>query len=204
MGFHQKREGIEKEEGKRTGKGNYSYLNGDRYEGDWKENKKHGIGKLVYTRLVGEDKKYFGEYYGFWENGRRHGEGMFTYPNKDIYSGWWKYGKKHGKGTYVFFDTKMRLIGEWSESNLVTGKWVFPNGVVFEGEFKNNKPVNDGTWKFKNGNNLKGKYIQHVTDADEGDEGEEGEEKKPKIKCEWISETVLGASAEMVNSLQNK
>jgi hypothetical protein len=31
-------------------------VNGDKYEGDFKDNKKHGIGKLVY-----KDK---GEYYG--------------------------------------------------------------------------------------------------------------------------------------------
>jgi hypothetical protein len=31
-------------------------VNGDKYDGDFKENKKHGIGKLIY-----KDK---GEYYG--------------------------------------------------------------------------------------------------------------------------------------------
>ena len=41
---------------RRNGKGIYTYVNGDKYEGDFKDNKKHGIGKLVY-----KDK---GEYYG--------------------------------------------------------------------------------------------------------------------------------------------
>jgi radial spoke head protein 1 len=41
---------------RRNGKGRYTYANGDKYEGDFRENKKHGIGKLTY-----KDK---GEYYG--------------------------------------------------------------------------------------------------------------------------------------------
>ena len=41
---------------RRNGKGRYTYVNGDKYEGDFKDNKKHGIGKLIY-----KDK---GEYYG--------------------------------------------------------------------------------------------------------------------------------------------
>ena len=41
---------------RRNGKGKYIYTNGDKYEGDFKDNKKHGIGKLIY--------KEKGEYYG--------------------------------------------------------------------------------------------------------------------------------------------
>mmetsp|Transcript_16450 Transcript_16450/g.14138 ORF Transcript_16450/g.14138 Transcript_16450/m.14138 type:complete len:129 (-) Transcript_16450:172-558(-) len=123
---------------------------------------------------------------------------MFTYPNKDIYSGWWKYGKKHGKGTYVFFDTKMRLVGEWSEGNMVNGKWIFPNGVEYHGDFKKNKPNGQGTWKFKNGNSLTGTYTQHEADPEE-EIDDTGAPIKPKIKCEWNSETNLGSSAYLVN-----
>jgi hypothetical protein len=70
---------------------------------------------------------------GHFENGRRHGEGVFTYLNKDVYSGWFKYGKKEGKGTYIFHDSGMRLQGEWIDSSIVTGEWVFTNGKIYRG-----------------------------------------------------------------------
>lgn len=52
-------------DGIRNGKGKYQYANGDKYDGDFKNNKKHGIGRLIY--------KEKGEYYGLWENGLKHG-----------------------------------------------------------------------------------------------------------------------------------
>ncbi len=70
---------------------------------------------------------------GHFENGRRHGEGVFTYLNKDVYSGWFKYGKKEGKGTYIFNDSGMRLQGEWVDSSIVSGEWVFTNGKIYRG-----------------------------------------------------------------------
>jgi len=74
-----------------------------------------------------------GEYYGYWENGRRHGEGVFTYPNGDVYSGWWKFGEKEGTGTYLFKSTGMKLFGQWKMSSIETGKWIYPNGMFYEG-----------------------------------------------------------------------
>ena len=79
-----------------------------------------------------------GSYVGYFENGFKHGEGLFTYPNKDIYQGFWKAGKKHGKGTYIVFEKKVKLCGVWDEGELVQGKWIFPNGTVYEGRFKHN------------------------------------------------------------------
>jgi len=38
------------------------------------------------------------------------------------------------------------LIGEWKENKMASGKWIFPNGMVYEGEFMNNKPDGKGYW----------------------------------------------------------
>lgn len=40
----------------RAGNGKYTYANGDKYDGEWQDNKKHGIGRLIYNGK--------GEYYG--------------------------------------------------------------------------------------------------------------------------------------------
>ena len=63
-------------DGIREGRGTYTYATkGEKYDGEWKKNAKHGIGKMTYEKA--------GEYNGFWENGRRHGEGVFNYANGD-------------------------------------------------------------------------------------------------------------------------
>ena len=76
-----------------------------------------------------------GEYQGYWENNRRHGEGVFNYPNGDVYTGWWRFGEKEGTGTYFSASTKMKLVGEWKNSQLVKGTWVMPNGTHYAGDF---------------------------------------------------------------------
>ena len=66
-------------DGHRAGNGIYRYFkSGHKYEGEWKDNVKQGIGKMTYNGV--------GAYHGYWENGRRHGEGVFTYKNGDVYS----------------------------------------------------------------------------------------------------------------------
>ena len=113
---------------------------------------KHGIGKQIYTGV--------GEYNGYWQKGERHGEGVMIYKNKDIYSGMWKAGKKDGHGTYVFNDTGMKYVGTFKNGELIQGKWLYPNGSFFQGNFENNKPKGKGTWHFVNGNTVEGDYTQ--------------------------------------------
>ena len=140
-------------DGRRDGRGTYRYYkSGNKYQGDWSQNNKHGIGKMSYNNV--------GEYHGYWEHNRRHGEGVFTYTNGDVYSGWWKFGEKSGFGTYVFKATGMKMTGTWAEGKLTIGKWIYPNGLYFEGGFENNKPKGEGTWYFKNGNTLVGTFEQ--------------------------------------------
>jgi hypothetical protein len=52
--------------GLKQGKGTYYYLNGNIYEGDWKNDKKEGFGIFIYKTT---NEKYVGE----WINGERWG-----------------------------------------------------------------------------------------------------------------------------------
>jgi hypothetical protein len=102
---------------------------------------------------------------------------MFIYPNKDVYSGQWAIGKKDGQGTYVFNATGMKYVGEWFEGNFLSGKWVYPNGTHFEGQFQNNKPKGAGIWNFASGNKLEGNYEQLVAT---------GEDNNLNIELVWV------------------
>ena len=134
---------------------------GNKYDGEWKNNKKSGIGKMTFGVI--------GEYYGHFEDGKRNGEGVYKYlKTKDLYSGNWKDGMKHGKGTFIFADTKMKIVGEWASGMIVSGKWIFANGTYFEGVFENNYPKGEGVWHFANGNTVKGEFTHELRDG-EGD-----------------------------------
>lgn len=129
------------------------------------------LNKIKNTELVNSHTKIresimvsYGIYSGQWENGVKHGEGAYNYPSKDTYSGWWQFGKKQGKGTYIYADTGMRLVGDWEDNKIVRGRWILPNGTYYEGEFSDNKPNKQGTWYFKDGNQLKGTYTQTKTE----------------------------------------
>jgi radial spoke head protein 1 len=176
-------------DGIREGKGKYVFSNGDKYEGDFKANRKHGVGKLTY--------KGKGEYYGQWENGTKHGEGTYVYTNGDSYAGWWRFGKRHGKGTYNYSSSGMKLVGEWNEGNIIEGKWVFPNGTCFAGKFNEGKPDGKGIWFINNGNTLEGSYSQTKIP------NEESEDAKPTLKLDWHSDVCISQSAWQVNAHEN-
>jgi radial spoke head protein 1 len=201
-------------DGIREGRGTYRYgRNGDIYHGEWIKNLKHGIGKMIYNmqgppKEGDEDKKpevKVGEYQGYWENGRRHGEGVFTYPNGDVYSGWWRFGEKEGTGSYISKATGMKMLGEWKNGEISHGRWVYPNGVYFEGKFENNKPSGAGTWHFTNSNSLQGVYTQKpkvLGDDEEPAEEEEGVAAKKKFDLVWQANTNISQSAYLVNSVE--
>lgn len=72
----------------KEGKGKFKFINGDIYEGEFKNDKFHGYGKFICKES--------------YDNGD-----VF----EEIYEGYWENDKKHGKG-------ELKINGYWSEDNI--------------------------------------------------------------------------------------
>ena len=66
-----------------NGRGAYRWTNGNTYDGDWVEGKRHGKGTHTWAS---------GTYDGDWTEGEMHGRGIMTYKGVDKRSGWWWMG----------------------------------------------------------------------------------------------------------------
>ena len=76
--------------------GTYSWDDGDKYTGEWRDDEKNGQG--TYTYASGD--KYVGE----WKNGKKDGQGTYTYADGENYVGAHKDGERNGQGTYTYAD----------------------------------------------------------------------------------------------------
>ena len=173
------------EDGKRHGRGCYRYAaTGDKYDGAFVQNIRHGLGTMTYNGK--------GEYQGYWENGHRHGEGVFNYPSGDSYTGWWRFGKKEGCGTYYSAASKMKLTGDWKNNQIVNGTWEMPNGNSYRGTFNENKPLGEGSWSFNNGNKQCGQYAQVRGEPKQDDDGNEV---PGDLHLQWVADNDIVSSA---------
>ena len=76
-------------ENQKEGFGIQIFANGDKYEGLWAGNKRHGQG----TYWKNEGGKLRREYTGDWFEDKRHGRGTFFYKAGDRFDGYWSLGK---------------------------------------------------------------------------------------------------------------
>jgi hypothetical protein len=87
--------------------GTFSFLNGDRYVGEWKDVKFHGQGTL--TLASGET--YVGEFrLGFY-----HGQGSYTHPDGTKYVGEFRNNQRSGQGTLTLRSGE-RYVGEFRDN----------------------------------------------------------------------------------------
>jgi hypothetical protein len=77
------------------GHGTYFYSDGDSYTGEWQNDKRHGVGKVVYCDEPGGEVTE--SYDGDWKFGHMHGRGKYTYKDKSTYEGEWAEGKMEGE-----------------------------------------------------------------------------------------------------------
>ena len=108
------------------------FLNGDKYEGELKDDEPHGKGEL--TTSSGD--KYIGDF----QNGKKHGEGLLIKNNGNKYEGSFKNSKAHGLGKSI------NISGDKYEGDFIDGKrhgqgvFIDRDGNKYEGEFKDARP----------------------------------------------------------------
>jgi hypothetical protein len=118
-----------------NGKGVIVYSAGEKYEGEFKNGKRHGKG--VYTWTQGEMKgsRYEGEYF----EGQRHGKGKLVLSTGKTYTGEFKNGKYDGKGIII-----------WTDGDL--------KGCKYDGDFKEDERTGDGTFYYADGRKYVGQF----------------------------------------------
>ncbi|PIK58207.1 putative MORN repeat-containing protein 1 isoform X6 [Apostichopus japonicus] len=138
----------------RHGYGIYKYSNRFfRYEGEWKEGKKHGHGKLV----MADGSFYEGEFI----NGEIEGHGFRKWASSgNTYSGQFCNGELNGCGVMTY-GTGAVYEGEF-QNNRKEGRGVmkFPDGSIYEGLFHDNVRHGEGSLTFPNGDCYIGDWVQ--------------------------------------------
>ena len=94
-------------------------------------------------KLTFDNGSYEGETNGFHN---RHGHGKTTFDHGDTYEGQYKDNKRRGLGKYTWKTPKnlepIYYEGQWeNDEQSGHGKQIHANGAVYEGEFKDGKPV---------------------------------------------------------------
>lgn len=97
-----------------TGKGKYTWGNGDSYSGDFLNGKMHGVGEYLWK----EGGKYIGEY----TDNIKVGRGVFYWTNGRIYEGEFSNGKPHGTG--IISQDKKRYETVFNDGKLVSRKLI--------------------------------------------------------------------------------
>lgn len=115
-GFHKtdyengKYEGYYKD-GKRNGKGTYTWSDGEKYTGQWKDGYMHGKGVLITAN------KY--KYEGDFNYDTPHGQGTLITPDGTKYTGGFFNGTMNGIGTLYSPHQKKYIKGKWNRNELM-------------------------------------------------------------------------------------
>ena len=146
--------------------GTFTYPDGNKYVGEWKNDKKHGQG----TYAEADGSKYVGE----WKDGIRYGQGTQTYADGRVAEGIFEnnnflYAKKLSptvtakKSPEPSSQVQSSLPpcrGDYIADHWKNcfGRYIHANGDKYAGEFKDAKKHGQGTETFANGDKYVGEW----------------------------------------------
>jgi hypothetical protein len=168
--------------GLEEGPGVKTWLNGQRYVGEWRSGKRNGFGTLFYAKdNVNRVLLYSGHfvddirsgngtlewqdgtfYRGEFRGGNRHGHGLQTYID-GTYEGQWVNDEKNGLGRLDFnYDDEIKslaYIGNF-ENDVRTGNgtYYWQNRDTYTGGHKNALREGYGVYHFANGQRYEGQW----------------------------------------------
>jgi hypothetical protein len=119
--------------------GTYTWASGDKYVGEWTDDKVNGKGTYTYAN----GRSYVGEF----RDGEPNGQGTFTWPDGSKYVGEWRAGTKHGKGTYTYPDGDS-YVGEFRDGKRNGQGTETGRGGTYIGEWKDDYRNGQGTMTF--------------------------------------------------------
>jgi hypothetical protein len=166
--------------GQKHGYGILKWKSGQMYMGQFKSDKRSGLGKLadVQGKLIYEgsfDNDVFSGsgiltsedgsvYKGDFAVGLKEGMGVQTWPNGEKYVGEWHQNKKNGFGT-VFFAKSDSINRLYYTGNFINdekngnGFFEWKDGAFYKGGFKNGIRHDIGLEFFSNGEIFNGTYV---------------------------------------------
>lgn len=140
------------------------------YEGEWRQNFKHGYGKLTYAGKIYPAVVYLDlftlstslpafspasvdgtTYEGEFQYDEKSGKGTIIYADGGVYTGKFCENKKNGRGKYISPNGDI-YEGGW-EDGLFHGQGMYfcVNGDVYEGEYSGGYEHGHGRYTFQGG-----------------------------------------------------
>jgi len=106
-----------------------SVLSEIRFEGEFKENKKEGVGRIWWSN--GD------RYVGDWKRDSKDGFGFMLWENGDRYEGHWKNDLRDGPNAKYSYANGGLFRGEYrSDERDGSGVFIWPDGDLFRGNWK--------------------------------------------------------------------
>jgi len=124
------------------------YNDGGKYEGEYSENSRDGIGAYYYPSG--------NIYVGQWKEGSRQGYGLYDYADGNKYCGEWLKDQRHGQGTSWFVDGGI-YSGDYNDGKRTGyGTYTYPSGNQYVGSWLDGIRTGEGIYKYANGEVYKG------------------------------------------------
>lgn len=164
----------------KNGYGEYRFVDGARYCGNFNNGKLEGTGVLYYP----DGSKYVGH----WRNQLQQGMGRLTQADGTVYFGMWHEGEIHGKGEMTYANGN-RLDANWENGMAIgQGSYFFANGDVYQGELYDGKLQGHGVMEFDNGDRYIGDWQNNLRQG----RGRMVFEDASSVDGEWANDYFMG------------